>query len=306
MPTIHSAEQFPEKSNRNQALRDGMVSRTFENARGEFDSNLIYKKIGEGGPLFVPAIEYIPEEEYVQYVFVNEGGIRAKASFFNRKGLNPDQGKSLFVITDRRCYLFIGDASGSGEDEYQRIPFHQITNINYRQKRRGNSIELEAHHRVYRFPLNSASSADEAVRYIQSRRDGKTPPETELPKWHLQDVLDLSWESFEDVLAELWLCKGYVANKTSPGPDGGVDIVAEKGNETVLIQAKQYDPQKSNRIPRGTVQRITGFLVDDSGYDPTEVVVATTHTFSSPAEDWATKIDEVTLLDGREVAYIRL
>lgn len=56
------------------------------------------------------------------------------------------------------------------------------------------------------------------------------------------DVLSgMSWREFEQLVGEGFRLQGYeVREQGGRGPDGGVDLVLRKGNETFLVQCKQW------------------------------------------------------------------
>ena len=51
----------------------------------------------------------------------------------------------------------------------------------------------------------------------------------------------ITWQQFELVIGEWFRTQGYnVKEYGGAGPDGGIDLVLSKGNETFLVQCKQW------------------------------------------------------------------
>lgn len=54
-------------------------------------------------------------------------------------------------------------------------------------------------------------------------------------------INEMSWSEFESLVGEVFRRKGYSVIETGGGgADGGVDLVLKKGNETFLVQCKQW------------------------------------------------------------------
>ncbi|QDT43457.1 Restriction endonuclease [Gimesia alba] len=110
-------------------------------------------------------------------------------------------------------------------------------------------------------------------------------------------IYHLSPREFEELVAELFSCEGYVVELTQQSRDGGRDIIARKttiaGNETLAVECKRY--AKDNKVGIDVVQRING--VRDE-MQATKGVVATTSFFTQPALDSADlKANHIGLLD---------
>ena len=56
----------------------------------------------------------------------------------------------------------------------------------------------------------------------------------------LQSIRDLSSQDFERYIAEAYRRKGYTVEETGPGADGGIDLIARKNGETLLVQCKRW------------------------------------------------------------------
>jgi restriction system protein len=74
----------------------------------------------------------------------------------------------------------------------------------------------------------------------------------------LTSLLRLSWREFEEVIGEAYRRQGYaVVENAGPGEDGGIDLVAKKEGETILVQCKQW---KSEKVGVPTVREMFGLL----------------------------------------------
>lgn len=63
--------------------------------------------------------------------------------------------------------------------------------------------------------------------------------------WTLGLIRELEWLRFEELCCEVWKARGYKAEMTSLGEDGGVDVVIrdEDGSASVVIQCKSWTQQ---------------------------------------------------------------
>jgi restriction system protein len=60
----------------------------------------------------------------------------------------------------------------------------------------------------------------------------------------MRDIQAMSWREFEDLVAATYMARGYAVEPLGgDGPDGGVDLIARKGNVTWLVQCKHYRDQ---------------------------------------------------------------
>jgi restriction system protein len=78
-----------------------------------------------------------------------------------------------------------------------------------------------------------------AIAFIRTRR-------FKLLELHqtMRDIRAMSWREFEDLVAANYSVRGYsVEPLGGEGPDGGVDLIARKDNQTWLVQCKHYRDQ---------------------------------------------------------------
>lgn len=67
----------------------------------------------------------------------------------------------------------------------------------------------------------------------------------------------MSWREFEQVVGAHFESRNYNVTLTQNGADGGVDIVARKGDETFLIQCKQW---RATQIGVSVVRELFGVM----------------------------------------------
>ena len=102
----------------------------------------------------------------------------------------------------------------------------------------------------------------------------------------------LSWRSLEDLVGEAYRRSGYaVAGNSGPGPDGGVDLIARKNGETVLVQCKQW---KARQIGVRTLREMFGLLNAEKA---NEVHIVTSGYFTDDARSFA-RNKPIQLIDG--------
>lgn len=109
----------------------------------------------------------------------------------------------------------------------------------------------------------------------------------------LQDLALLSGFEFEHVLAEILRRVEGEAIVTEASGDQGVDVVWEREETTVGIQAKAYD--LNNPVSNSAVQEIhTGSAVMDSEYSIDIPAVVTTSRYTEGAKE-AARVSDVRL-----------
>jgi restriction endonuclease Mrr len=118
--------------------------------------------------------------------------------------------------------------------------------------------------------------------------------------WQPSDLLSLTPTQFEEVLGQLYQKKGYDVQVTQQSGDRGIDAIARKGQRTIAIQAKRYDPNGAGNVSGPEVRNAIGSTVQE-GADV--CVVATSSGFTQDARRAAMETEgvEVQLLSGRDV-----
>jgi restriction system protein len=77
----------------------------------------------------------------------------------------------------------------------------------------------------------------------------------------LDSVKALSWKEFEELVAEAYRRQGYRVVENDFGPDGGIDVTLTKGNETAIVQCKQW---RSKSVGVSVVREMFGVLTAHS------------------------------------------
>jgi hypothetical protein len=90
----------------------------------------------------------------------------------------------------------------------------------------------------------------------------------------------LSWRDLELRVAGLFIRLGYTARATPGSNDKGVDVVAEKPNEKVVVQCKQY----SKRAQRNVVSELVGVMTSEHA---DRGILICTGGFTRGAEEYA-------------------
>ena len=61
----------------------------------------------------------------------------------------------------------------------------------------------------------------------------------------ISTIRNLSWHGLEELVGEAYRQQGYsVTGNSGWGADGGVDILARKDGETILVQCKQWKARR--------------------------------------------------------------
>ncbi len=127
-------------------------------------------------------------------------------------------------------------------------------------------------------------------------RRSKTPhdlvflPASELPV--LERIRRLSWQDFEDFIAEVYRGEGYHVEQAARGrADGGYDLVLLRENTSVLVQCKHWLVYQVG-VPR--VRELAGAM---QKVGATGGVFVTTGVFTKPAKQFATGMP-IELVDG--------
>ncbi|MCU7940935.1 MAG: restriction endonuclease [gamma proteobacterium symbiont of Bathyaustriella thionipta] len=96
----------------------------------------------------------------------------------------------------------------------------------------------------------------------------------------IKSISELSWNEFEEIVAEIFRRKDYtVIENSGAGPDGGIDITLHKGDDIFLVQCKHWKARKVGvRIVREmygimTAEQATGVIVVTSGFFTQEALL---------------------------------
>jgi restriction system protein len=111
----------------------------------------------------------------------------------------------------------------------------------------------------------------------------------------INSVRSLSWSDFERMVTEAFRQRGYQARRSPSGPDGGVDIVLEQGNQTTLVQCKQW---KKSRVGVKPVRELAGVVAAQKASGG---IFVCSGDYTSEAVELAKK-SHIDLIDGRRLA----
>ena len=109
----------------------------------------------------------------------------------------------------------------------------------------------------------------------------------------IDSIKQLSWYEFEQLLGEYYRRNGYrVLENTAAGPDGGIDLLLKKDEETTIVQCKQY---RHKPVGVKVVREMFGLKV---AHGATHVVIVTACTFTRDAKKFA-QANDVQLVDSK-------
>jgi restriction system protein len=109
-----------------------------------------------------------------------------------------------------------------------------------------------------------------------------------------RSVEDLNWHEFERLVGAWFEQRGFRVSETASGADGGVDLVATRDGERVLVQCKHW---RARRVGVEPVRELYGVLAASRGAGG---YVVTSGEFTKAARDFA-KGREIELIDGSEL-----
>ena len=117
-------------------------------------------------------------------------------------------------------------------------------------------------------------------------------------------LFQLTPRGFEELIARVFEAYGFSVELTAATRDGGRDIIAvahEPARVRYLIECKRY--ARENKVGLEIVQRLHGVV---QGEDATMGLLATTSTFTEPAQRFFARPNVKYRLDGRDFEDIRL
>lgn len=111
----------------------------------------------------------------------------------------------------------------------------------------------------------------------------------------IESIRSLSWRDFERLLAEAFRRQGYsVEENGESGPDGGVDLRLNRGDEHVLVQCKQW---LSWSVGVKVARELYGIVAAENA---TRGIVVTSGAFTADAIAFARNVP-LTLIAGDEL-----
>lgn len=106
-------------------------------------------------------------------------------------------------------------------------------------------------------------------------------------RYSIEDVDIMSGNQFEHFVSELFEAMGYKTYITPPSGDQGIDVIAQKGETKVAIQAKCYSSTVGNHA---IMEAVAGAKY----YNANKIIVVTNNFFTKSAQELA-KSNNVTL-----------
>ena len=127
--------------------------------------------------------------------------------------------------------------------------------------------------------------------YNNNESDILTLDRQETTEW--DKINSMTGREFEKFITDLFQAKGYNTKNTNHSGDQGADIIAEKGLETTVIQAKRYNDKVSN----SAVQEVVAAM---KHYEADRGIVITNSKFTSSAKELA-KSNDIELWPGNKL-----
>ena len=115
----------------------------------------------------------------------------------------------------------------------------------------------------------------------------------------LAELLALSPEAFEAWVADCFRERGYAVRRTGATGDHGIDVLATRRGETIVIQCKRY---RDRTVGEPTLRDLFGAM---HASQATRACLVTTGTFTPAARAWA-KDKPIELWDQATVMHLAL
>lgn len=106
----------------------------------------------------------------------------------------------------------------------------------------------------------------------------------------------MSWQDFERLVSDYFQRRGFQVTETGGSrPDGGVDLIARRGNDEYVVQCKQWKAYRVGVVP---VRELNGVV---SAWRAAGGFVVTSGSFTEEAIQFASGIS-IELIDGAKLA----
>lgn len=113
----------------------------------------------------------------------------------------------------------------------------------------------------------------------------------------LDSIRKLGWKEFEQLISEAFRRQGYLVFKTDDGPDGGVDLILNKGNRKTFVQCKHW---KKYKVGVKEVRELNGVISAKVAHNG---ILVTSGVFTTDAIDFA-KSCPIELIDGNKLTKL--
>ncbi len=107
----------------------------------------------------------------------------------------------------------------------------------------------------------------------------------------IDTIRNLTWYQFELFISEAFRRQGYTVRETDYGPDGGVDLILKKDNQTLFVQCKHWKVHKINVKPIRELQGVISAKGADGG------IFVTSGKYTKDAVNFARECN-IQLIDG--------
>jgi restriction system protein len=116
----------------------------------------------------------------------------------------------------------------------------------------------------------------------------------------LTSIRRLSWQEFEKLIAEWFHRIGYtVSEQGGSSADGGIDLIATRPNEKILVQCKHW---RSRMVAVAVARELYGVMMAEGA---TGGALVTSGSFSDDAVAFAAR-KSIQLIDGRKLEELVL
>lgn len=107
----------------------------------------------------------------------------------------------------------------------------------------------------------------------------------------MDPLMTMNWSEFEHLVGEIYRRRGYTVMETPKGADGGIDLVARRDGDVLLVQCKQW---RTRDVGVSVVRELLGVV---SAKGASRGAVVTVGRFTEEARRFA-KQTQIELIDG--------
>lgn len=106
---------------------------------------------------------------------------------------------------------------------------------------------------------------------------------------------NLTWREFEYLVSEAFRRQGYqVSENPGAGPDGGIDLILKKNNDTVFVQCKHW---QSRNVGVGVIRELLGVITAERA---SSGIVVCSGEFTAEARVFA-EANNIELINGAKL-----
>lgn len=213
------------------------------------------------------------------------------ATHLRKAGLIESIGRGKFRITERGKEVL--------KENLQYLDMKYLRQFPEYREFRGlskNGEEVPLH------SLDNAQTPEELLEYTHQKLLDQLSEEL------LERVKNSSADFFEKLVLDLLVAMGYggsvkdAAEKVGRTGDGGIDGIIKQdklGLDVICVQAKKWQ----NQVGVSVVREFVGSLLDRKAK---KGVLITTSSFSNEAKEYAARVGNAVLIDGRKLAELMI